>query len=549
MKRIAAAFIALVMICCCFTVSASALKDSYNIDTKTLNGILDTYRKAVKNGETYVDLSAYGIYDSSSGETYSELARLFSFVNGDVGSISYGKYSETYVTTEIDRNSSSKAIKGAKLTYSERYRNDDGTCNKDLVKKDEKIIQERFNKAKSAVNRKMTDTEKALVLYDYLITSADYPESLGTDSDGIEIYKDDAYKAAGFLLDRSAVCAAYAKLYAILLNESGVPAVTVDSDDINHEWVMLKVDGEWYHADITWDDPYYDDGYTFLGDSNDDHWDLGAVTHEYFLKSDEEITELGHPDWELSYNVNPDMMTSVPESGPSGKFDNMFFSDKNDTFYCCSRMNYINGNWYFIDLKSCTVIRANIDGTYENLPLPKTVFPKYSSGYGNDLYILSNKRLYRYDVVSDKYAKILEIPEDSPNSVYSEMRILDDEMTIVSIDYIYEEGSEEPVGFTSGETVYKMSELESKEALPADDDDDDEESTAERSDSIPSGSKTPLPEDNDKPINEDQERELMEIAETAGKRISAMIYIGVAVVFLIFAAIAIVLAVKYSKRK
>ena len=104
---------------------------------------------------------------------------MFSFVNGDVGSISYGKYSETYVTTEIDRDSSSKAIKGAKLTYSERYRNDDGTCNKDLVKKDEKIVQERFNKAKSAVNRKMTDTEKALVLYDYLITSADYPESLG----------------------------------------------------------------------------------------------------------------------------------------------------------------------------------------------------------------------------------------------------------------------------------------------------------------------------------------------------------------------------------
>ena len=41
----------------------------------------------------------------------------------------------------------------------------------------------------------------------------------------------------------------------------------------------------------------------------------------------------------------------------------------------------------------------------------------------------------------------------------------------------------------------------------------------------------------------------MEIAETAGKRISAMIYIGAAVVFLIFAAIAIVLAIKYSKKR
>ena len=546
MKRIIAAFIAAALFCI-FAVSASALKDNYSIDTKTLNGILDAYRSAVKNGETYVSLSKYGIYDSRGGDTYNDLIRLFSYVNGDVGCISFGKYSETYVTVKLDQDSSG-AIKGATITYSERYRNEDGTCNRDLVKKEEKLIQERFNKAKSVVDRKMTDVEKALVLYDYLITSADYPESLGVGSDGLDIYKDDAYKATGFFIDREAVCAAYAKLYAILLNESGIPAVTVENDDLFHEWVMLKVDGEWYHADITWDDPYYEDGYTYLYDSNDDHWDLGCVTHEFFLKSDEEMTELGHPDWSLSYNVNPDYLTEVPESGPSGKFDNMFFSDKNEEFSSGSKMNYINGNWYFIDLKSFSVIRANIDGTSEKLPLPDSVFPKYSFGYGNDLYVLSNKRLYRYDVVSDKYAKILEVPEDKPNSVYSEMRILDDEMTIIGLDYEYEDGSDDPVGFESTETVYDMSELESMDALP----EDEQEETAERSDDLPAvinEQKTRDDKPKDKSIDPDIDPELIELAESAGKRITAFIYLAGAAIFVVFAAIAIILAIKYSKKK
>lgn len=544
MKRIAAAFIAAVMLCV-FAVSASALKDSYTIDTKTLNGILDTYRAAVKNGETYASLSQYGVYAASGSDTYRELSRLFSFVNGDVGCITYGKYSETYVTSKIDQDGSG-AIKGVNITYSERYQNADGTCNKELVKKEEKLIQERFNKAKAVVDRKMTDVEKALALYDYLITTADYPEPQGIDDKGHDLFSDDAYKATGFFIDREAVCSAYAKIYAILLNESGIPAITVDNDALYHEWVMLKIDGEWYHADIMWDDPYYDDGYTYMYDSNEDHWDLGCVMHECFLKSDEEMTELGHPDWELSYNVNPDMLTEVPKSGPSGKFDNMFFSDKNDEYQCCSKMNYINGNWYFIDLNSHSIIRANIDGTSEKLPLPESVYPKYSFGYGNDLYVLSNRRLYRYDVVSDKYAKILQIPEDKPNSVFSEMRILDDEMTIIELDYELDDVNSNILSFESMENVYQMSELMYKDPIP----DGDEESTAEKLDE-PTAEVTKTRPKEPSVVSESSEREqeLRDYIEVTGKRITAFIYLGAAAVFIVFAAIAIILAIKYSKKK
>ena len=541
MKKLISLLLCAVMLCC-FIVPAAAYGD-YSVATQTLNKILDEYRAALKNGESYVPLSSYGL---SGADVSADLFVLFAHANADVASISFGKYSETYVTFTLDK-SDSGAIKGVKLDYFDRYKKADGTCDLERVEEDRKIISERFNTAKSLAQRKMADAEKALVLYDFIISSASYAEPTGTDDDGNEIYPEDAYTTVGLLCDGSAVCAAYAKLYAILLNEAGIPAITVDSDTIDHEWVMAKIDGEWYHCDPTWDDWVFTNGYTALWDMNNDSSDIGSAVHGFFLKSDDEIKELEHPDWSVSYNVNPDNIDVVPESGRSGSFDDKFFSDKNETYSVYSTFSYINGNWYFCDLNSMKVIRATYDGDIEEISMPDGSLPKYSFGYKNDLYVCSDFFVYRYDTVGGKFDRIIEIPEDKRDSSdFSEMNVSFDTMTLITATYKFDENGDPT------EAEYDVQTLDMKELENADpiiyENDESAVETASRGGDTAEEVTLVRPDKNSGTLSA-EDRALMEMAETAGKRMMAFIYLGVAVVFIVFAVIAVVLAIKYTKKK
>ena len=490
MKKVISVFLAVVLMAA-FSICASAVYGDTIIPVKTLNKVLDAYRKAIKNGETYVSLSEYGIYNDAGGKTYNELFTAFTINNGNSASFTFGKYSETYVTLDI-QGKTGENFTGVKIEYPERYRLADGKADMEMIKKDNDLISKRYREALSLVDRSMTDVEKALVLYDYVILCAEYPDPIGTDIDGGDIYSSDSHVVTGLLRDGIGVCSGYAKLYGLLLNDSGVPAITVYSSKMNHEWVMVKIDGNWYHADPTWDDPRYENGFTEFLDPTVDNWDIGAVTHYYFLKSDEEIRELEHDNWDISFVVNPDYLTEAPISGKSGAFDDMFFSDKNPNYFCISSMSYINGNWYFTDLLNHAIVRIPPDKSSEAVPFPDEEYPKYSFGYENELYISTNHSIYRYDTISDNFDKILEIPtEEAATTRYSEMRVLFDEMTLIIIRS--NDSDDTFTTFDSFEQNYSMDELRYKKAIVSPFDDPEPAKTLKR-DPIPSegGGKKPL---------------------------------------------------------
>ena len=52
------------------------------------------------------------------------------------------------------------------------------------------------------------------------------------------------------------VCEGYAQCYTSLLNKAGIEAHTVLADD--HAWNLIRLNGQWYHSDICWDDLYID---------------------------------------------------------------------------------------------------------------------------------------------------------------------------------------------------------------------------------------------------------------------------------------------------
>ena len=62
----------------------------------------------------------------------------------------------------------------------------------------------------------------------------------------------DAYT---FLRDGVGICQAYALTFLALCRGAGLEADLVVSDAMDHAWNHVRVEGEWYHVDVTRDDP------------------------------------------------------------------------------------------------------------------------------------------------------------------------------------------------------------------------------------------------------------------------------------------------------
>lgn len=73
-------------------------------------------------------------------------------------------------------------------------------------------------------------------------------------------YADTPY---GALVAGEALCEGYARAFALLCNKAGIENLYAigrynNSDYDDHIWNMVKLDGDWYNIDLTWDDPPYD---------------------------------------------------------------------------------------------------------------------------------------------------------------------------------------------------------------------------------------------------------------------------------------------------
>lgn len=121
----------------------------------------------------------------------------------------------------------------------------------------------------------MTDWQIALSLHDYLVAHSVYDASLelGTGYD--------------LVVNGTATCAGYATAYMDLMNRVGIPCHQIVCEAMNHAWNQVQLDGVWYHADLTWDDPTPDN--------------VGLARHTNFLVSDRDFLEAEtnpHYDWE-----------------------------------------------------------------------------------------------------------------------------------------------------------------------------------------------------------------------------------------------------------
>lgn len=71
-----------------------------------------------------------------------------------------------------------------------------------------------------------------------------------------------AHSAYGALVEGKAVCEGYARAFQYLLYQAGIQCLIAEGDSVNpstqksepHAWNVVRIDGQYYHTDLTWDD-------------------------------------------------------------------------------------------------------------------------------------------------------------------------------------------------------------------------------------------------------------------------------------------------------
>ncbi len=92
-----------------------------------------------------------------------------------------------------------------------------------------------------------SEYDRVKVLHDWLINKTEY-KSYGP------VY---ISEADGAIVNGQALCEGYSKAFMYLAQSAGIPTICVSgrSNGAGHMWNMVKLGGQWYHIDVTWDDP------------------------------------------------------------------------------------------------------------------------------------------------------------------------------------------------------------------------------------------------------------------------------------------------------
>lgn len=154
----------------------------------------------------------------------------------------------------------------------------------------------------SIIDPNMSEYERVKAIHDWIVINVQY-DYAGLQNNSISR---SAYNADGALLYKLAVCEGYAEAFHLLCAKAGVQSYmmygeagnSVDGWD-SHAWNVVRIDGQWYQIDCTWDDPLVN-GAVVTG--------RGNLSYTYFLLTDEEM----YSDHKLdaAYTKNEQVCTS-----------------------------------------------------------------------------------------------------------------------------------------------------------------------------------------------------------------------------------------------
>ncbi len=156
---------------------------------------------------------------------------------------------------------------------------------------DRAVIQQKRTQLNSKISQilaslqaNLPQVDRELLIHDYIVKNVryDYVTAGNLDANSLS----HAYDIYGAAIEGLAVCEGYSKLFQYLCYCTGINATQISgvADGGPHMWNTVKLDGEWYQMDVTWND-------------TDNEW----LYYKYFNLTDTEMGKNHTPDSDLSY--------------------------------------------------------------------------------------------------------------------------------------------------------------------------------------------------------------------------------------------------------
>lgn len=352
---------------------------------------------AMVNWDQEVDLSAYNLNSNDWGKIWPDVAQdnpdLFYVLDG------------TYYT------SPDGIVQKCTFTYNSQY-------NQNSVAEYRAAINNVFSEV---IGNNMTDEQKATALHDYLVQHMVYDQNANNNL-GIE--KRNAYEA---LVNGIGVCQGYTLAYAALLKEAGIEVDYCKSQSMNHIWNYVKLNGSWYHADLTYDDA------TAASQTGE----TGYVKHEYFLLSDSAMRSKAH-NWDsnsitcadTSYDNSWHKTAPITESAIYAVNGNSYYlkgeivAGAPNTIYSGASLmkRDANGN-------ETQVAKLDIENVGNGWPMYSMSFSRLSCSKGV-LYFNVGNSVYSFNPAADTVPVKIYQYEDQSNRIVTGLLANSERMTL-----------------------------------------------------------------------------------------------------------------------
>lgn len=253
----------------------------------------------------------------------------------------------------------------------------------------------KFNSASKklieGIDSSWSDFKKALVIHDRIAVNCKYSQK------GIKVYT-----AYSIIVSHKGLCEGYSRAYSHLLSLVGVDSKTLNNESKAHCWNLVKLNGYWYHADVTADDPTPDTA--------------GYVRHTYFLLTDAGLRSLNS---DIHTGYKSDITYSSRYECASSKYNGAFF--KNIT----SQIVYLNGAYYYMNnnykgkrysalikrTSSKKVVKVIKDVWRTSAGVKTKKSPCKLFEYNGFIYYNTKRKLMRYNPSTGKFKRIMKLPD------------------------------------------------------------------------------------------------------------------------------------------